>query len=167
MKSALKVAVFAVGLSTLAATTAAQAQVGPYAGVMISRAEVNHADLTTLGYKLGFQASQNLAVEARLGTGLFDDSMGGWTYEIDNYAGVYAKLLMPLNHQFSVYGIGGYSHAEGKVHQRHYMDSWSESDFSVGLGLDMHLARNVSASFEWLNLVDDVDLLSFGVSFSF
>lgn len=164
---ALKVAVFAVGLSTLAATTAAQAQIGPYAGVMISRAEVNHADLTTLGYKLGFQASQNLAVEARLGTGLFDDRMAGWTYEIDNYAGAYAKLMLPLNHQFAAYAIGGYSHAEGKVHRGNYMNSWSESDFSAGLGLDMRLAQNVSASLEWLNLVDDVDLLSFGVNFSF
>lgn len=168
MKSALKVAVFAVGLSTFAATTAAQANIGPYAGAMISRAEIDHTDLSSLGYKLGFQASPNLAVEARLGTGLSDDSINGRTYEIDNYVGGYAKLILPMNPQFSFYAIGGYSRAAGKIHTRTTMLSdWTEHEFSVGLGLDLHLARNMSASMEWMNLIDDLDLLSFGVNFSF
>ena len=167
MKSALKVAVIAVGLSTFAATTA-QAHIGPYAGAMISRAEIDHTDLSTLGYKLGFQASPNLAVEARLGTGLSDDSINGWNYEIDNYVGAYAKLILPMNAQFSVYAIGGYARAEGKTYTRTSpVNAWTEHDFSAGLGLDMHLAPNMSASMEWMNLVEDVDLLSFGVSFSF
>ena len=168
MKSALKVAVFAVGLSTFAATTLAQAQIGPYGGVMISRAEIDHTDLTSLGYKLGFQASKNLALEARLGTGLTDDSINGLTYEIDNYVGAYAKLLMPFNPQFSAYIIGGYSRAEGKIYNRvSPVHTWSEHDFSAGLGVDLHLAPNLSASMEWINLVDEVDLMSFGVNFSF
>lgn len=167
MKSALKVAVFAVGLSTFAATTA-QAQIGPYAGAMVSRAEINHTDLTSLGYKLGFQPSQNLAVEARLGTGLTDDSISGLTYEIDNYVGVYGKLLLPLGPQFSAYVIGGYSRAEGKIYNRTSpVHVWSDHDFSAGLGLDLYLSQNVSASMEWINLVDEIDLLSFGVSFTF
>ena len=82
MKSALKVAVFAVGLSTFAATTLAQAQIGPYGGVMISRAEIDHTDLTSLGYKLGFQASSDhlsthlsyscILAESNTRDGLFD-----------------------------------------------------------------------------------------------
>lgn len=163
MKSALKVAVFAVALSA----TVAQAHVGPYGGAMISRAEMHHADLTSLGYKLGFQASPNLAVEARLGTGLTDDSINGITYEIDNYVGAYAKLIMPLNHQVSVYGIGGYTRAEGKSYTRTAFGTWTDHDISLGLGLDMYLAPRLSASLEWMNLVDEVDLLNFGINFSF
>src|SRR5690606_40810371 len=78
----------------------------------------DHTDLSSLAYKLGFTASPNLAVEARLGTGLTDDSINGTTYEIDNYVGVYTKLILPMNPQFAAYAIGGYSRVEGKTYTR-------------------------------------------------
>ncbi|MGP3790327.1 outer membrane beta-barrel protein [Pseudomonas sp. B392_1p] len=165
MKTVLKAAVFAVGLATLAS---AQAQMGPYVGASISRVEIDHADLTSLGYKLGYQANQNFAVEARLGTGLFDDSVDHRTYEIDNYAGLYAKAILPLNHNFSVYGLVGYSRAELKTYTRYGMvNDWSDRDVSSGLGLDIGIERNLSINLEWINLVEDVDLLSFGINYGF
>ncbi|MNJ63351.1 outer membrane protein X [compost metagenome] len=165
MKFALKAAVFAVGLATLAS---AQARVGPYLGASLSRAEIDHADLTALGYKLGYQANQNFALEARLGTGLFDDSVDHRTYEIDNYAGLYAKAILPLNHNFSVYGLVGYSRAELKTYTRHgIVNDWSDRDVSSGLGLDITVERNLSINLEWINLVEDVDLLSFGINYGF
>lgn len=167
MKSALQAALLAAGLSMFA-TTAQAALIGPYAGAMISRAEIDHTDLSSLGYKLGFTASPNLAVEARLGTGLTDDSINGTTYEIDNYVGVYTKLILPMNPQFSAYAIGGYSRVEGKTYTRtSRVNNWTEHDISLGLGLDLYLAPNLGASMEWMSLADEVDLISFGVNFSF
>src|SRR5690606_41315389 len=83
MKSAVKAAVFAVGLATLAN---AQAQMGPYVGASISRVEIDHADLTSLGYELRYPANQHFAVQARLGPGLRDDSLSHATYELDDSA---------------------------------------------------------------------------------
>lgn len=165
MKSVLKVAAFAIGLSTLAT---AQAQVGPYIGANLSRVEVEHANLTSIGYKLGFQTSHYLALEARLGTGLFDSSINGVTYEVDNYAGAYAKFILPLNHNFSVYAVGGYTRAELKAYTgKTILGDWSETDFSSGLGMDIAIDQRTSINMEWINLIEDVDLLSFGVNYSF
>src|SRR5690606_41921080 len=106
----------------------------------------DHTDLSSLAYKLGFTASPNLAVEARLGTGLTDDSINGTTYEIDNYVGVYTKLILPMNPQFAAYAIGGYSRVEGKTYTRTSPgNNWTEHALSRGLGLDLHLAPTPGA----------------------
>jgi opacity protein-like surface antigen len=168
----------AAGVLGLLAFTGAHAQDGLYAGALISRltySEDGLSDLnpTAIGFKLGTQINPNFAVEARLGTGLSEDTIDGTDIdlELDNFIGVYGKGIFPLSESVSLYGLVGYTHGKLTASNSIGSVSDSDSDFSFGFGADFALSKSASIGVEWARLFEgdgyEVDGLSVGVSFKF
>lgn len=164
-----------VAALTLATVGAAHAE-GLYAGALLTRTTVSFdsgADFnpTTIGAKLGMSINKNFAVEARLGTGLSDDSISGFDIKVDNFAGVYAKGILPVSDVASVYGLLGYTQGKLKAEFAGQSDSDSDSDISYGIGAEFAVSANTSVGVEWARLFKGdgykVDGLSLGVSFKF
>jgi hypothetical protein len=76
---------------------------------------VGDVNPTAIGALLGMSINKNFAIEARLGTSLSDDSIFGANVKIDNFAGVYAKGILPVSNVASVYGLLGYTQGKLKV----------------------------------------------------
>ena len=118
---------------SLATVGAAHAE-GLYAGALLTRTTVSIDDIgdvnpTTIGAKLGMSINKNFAVEARLGTTLVDDSIFGSDIKIDNFAGVYAKGILPVSDVASIYGLLGYT--QGKLTAENALGSGSDSDSDI------------------------------------
>ena len=167
-------------LLCLFAAAGAHAQEGLYGGAFVSRVTyaedgLDDANPTAIGVKIGASISKNFAVEARLGTGLSDDSVSVLgvpvSIKVDNFYGVYGRGILPLSDQASIYGLLGYTHGKLKGDFTGGSVSISDSDVSYGIGGDFAVTPTVSLNVEWARLFkgDDfkVDGLTFGVSFKF
>lgn len=160
---------------SLATVGAAHAE-GLYAGALLSRATVSFdggddASPTTIGAKLGMSINKNFAVEARLGVGLTDDSISVFDLKVDNFAGIYAKGILPVSDVASVYGLLGYTQGKITLEGLGGSASDSDSDISYGIGADFAVSSNTSVGVEWARLFKGdgykVDGLTLGVSFKF
>jgi opacity protein-like surface antigen len=177
MTHTIKFAALALGLASVAA---AQAQQGLYVGGSLSRVEVRVDGLSTakptaLGVRLGNQFSPNLAVEARLGKGITDDTVNGVKVEIDTYYGIYAKGILPMTNLFSAYGLLGYSRGEVTRSGPGGSASDWDSDVSYGLGVDFAITKNTTINVEWARMFKGsiaganykVNALSLGANYRF
>jgi len=155
-----------VTLAALCCAGPALAQVGTYSG--LSFVSVNYeedgfpsADPQAVAFKLGANLHRNLAVEARAGFGVGEDTVTfqGVPVEvrIDHYFGVYGKAIAPLTDSFSAYGLVGL--VAGKVTARGfgYSASSSDTDWSFGLGFDLTMSKSVALSLEWARLFEGTD----------
>lgn len=172
---------FAVAVLSLVAAASVQAQDGLYVGGLLHRTTYSEDGLgevspTAFGAKVGMPVNKNFSVEARLSTGLADDTVdetiiGPVAIEIDSLAGVYAKAILPLSEQASLYGLIGYTRAKLTAEAQGITGSASESDVSLGLGAEFSMPDGTSLSFEYAQLVkgDGFKLtgLTVGLSFKF
>lgn len=164
-----------VAVLSLATVGAAHAE-GLYAGALLTRTTVSidgfgDANPMAIGAKLGMPINKNFAVEARLGTGLSDDSLLGIDVKVDSFAGVYAKGILPLSDTASVYGLLGYMQSKLKFEGAGGSASGSDSDVSYGFGADFALSGGTSVGVEWARIFKDdvskIDGLTLSVSFKF
>jgi hypothetical protein len=155
-----------LALAALCCAAPGLAQDGIYAGVSYGLVTYKEDGLPSvrpqaLAFKAGRDLHPNIAVEVRAGFGVGDDtvSIAGTPvdFEIDHYAGVYAKGILPLAEAFSVYGLLGV--VAGKVTARGFGYSASSSDTSVsfGLGIDLAFSRHSVVNFEWAELFHGPD----------
>jgi outer membrane immunogenic protein len=163
-----------VGIAACGALGTGWAQEGTYAGVSFASIHYTQdgfpsADPAAVAFKLGRRLDRFLAVEARAGFGVGDDTV---TYlgspvdvSIDYYFGLYAKGILPLGEAFSVYGVlgvvGGRVIADGFG----YRAARSDTGFSYGAGVDLALGRSWGLNFEWAELFKDSDFKVQGTSF--
>ena len=177
MKHTIKFAALALGLSSL---TAAQAQQALYVGASVSRFDVSvdglsNAKPSAFSIKLGEQMNPNFAAELRFGKGLSTDSISGADLKVNTYYGIYAKGILPLTNEFSVYGLLGYSRGKVTVTRPGSSASGTDGDLSYGLGADYLLTKNTSVGLEWARLFKGsvggsnykVNGLSLGVGYKF
>lgn len=148
--------------ASLFAGFAAQAQqTNPYFGASLTQVEYKESGFPTaspLGVtlKLGTQVSPYLAVEARLGTGVQNDTIvsAGVPVEVKlkNYYGGYVKGIAPLSDVFQAYGLLGYT--RGKIEARSGAASAtsSDGDISYGLGGEWFITKKLSLNLEWARL---------------
>lgn len=126
----------------------------------------NNANLGAGGIKIGFNIIDYLAIEARGGLGLKDDEVDvqgvDVDVKIDWYYGLYLLPKYRIN-QFQIYGIAGFTKAEG--------EEVEESDFSYGAGLEWFVSENVSLNVEYTMLFDksdyEIDSFNIGVNCHF
>lgn len=137
--------------------------------------DVPTANLNVLSFKLGTFLRPNFAVEARLGTGVGDDTV---TYlgvpikvELDNYYGFYGRAFIPTGTAFRPYGLIGWAKGELTASALGVSASEDDSDFSYGLGADVELTKAVALTLEYARLFKGegykVDGFSAGVAFRF
>jgi len=164
-----------VAALSLVTVGAAHAE-GLYAGPLLTRATVSFdaggdANPTTVGALLGMSINKNFAIEARLGTGLSDDSISGVDIKVDNFAGIYAKGILPVSNAASVYGLLGYTQGKIKAEFAGQSASDSDSDVSYGIGAEFAVSGTTSVGVEWARFFKGdnykVDGLSLAVSFKF
>ena len=128
-----------------------------------SNKELSVGAISVIG---GYQISDYVAVEARVGAGVGDDRFLGWTLELDNYFGAYVKAGMPIN-DFYPYALLGMT--KGELSPSGY--GLSDSDMSYGVGLAYKVNDQVSLNAEYANMLDKggvtIDGFTFGAAYHF
>ncbi len=131
---------------------------GGYSEVTYSENSFPDADLGALFVRGGYQLNQNVALEARLGTGVQDDSIHVYGINVDvemeDFYGFYAKAGLPTQVGFYPYVMLGATHAKVKAKAGGYSASDDSSDLSYGLGVDYWFDPAISAGLEWAKFYD-------------
>lgn len=139
---------------------------------------------TAWNARFGAAVAKNVALEARLGTGVSSDTLDvdpgmDVELEIKQLFGVYGRVMVPLSERFSVYGLAGITRAklEAKgsligVPGSRVSVSESETDLSIGLGADVMLSGSAFLNVEYVLLQNDdkaydLDALSIGLGVRF
>ncbi len=126
-------------------------------------------DTSTLDLRIGKFFTPNFAVEGRIGIGVSDDTVGGVNNEIDNYIGAFARGQIPINNQFSIYGLAGIvtgdASASATVGGQNV--AWDDTNFAWGIGASFALNRMSSIGAEYMNLYDDdgIEIGGFGINY--
>lgn len=146
-----------------------------YLGASVTRVTYSEPGFPSLNpvavaLRAGNQFNDHFALEGRFGFGIADDT-ADITLEVDNFFGVYARGILPLNPQLSIYGIVGYTDGEVTASIPGLSVSDSDDDFSYGIGIEASVAPKVIISGEYMKLFDKPDYyintLSFGIGFKF
>jgi outer membrane immunogenic protein len=192
MKSSLKILASVSTLALMLPVSAIGHDQGTfYGGVSASQLTVNVDGIrgdfkpAALIGRFGYFPARSLAIEARLGTGVGDDSVTGLDFgapvritgELDSLYGIYAvgHLRSGANDQVSLYGLAGFSRAKFTARASAFGESFSASDsdngFSFGVGVEVKVSPQFSINGEWARYLDKsdytVDGLSFGVNYLF
>ena len=155
-----------------------------YAGVgygVVTYEENDYPDLnpTVLVGRFGHYVADNVAIEARLGFGMSDDSTTvtgvNVSLDIDHVYGIYAVGHLPVGKKASLYALVGYTHAQAtataSVGGTSVSLSDSDSDVSYGIGAEYAFAKNVTAGIEYTSYIDkdtfSVSAAGVGISLGF
>mgnify|MGYP002619571511 CR=1 FL=1 len=146
----------------------AVASEGFYAGIQYSNNTVKEkedgvsvsVDLGVLGVLAGYQFHENFALEGRFGTGVKDKKWreDGYsdTFSAGNSYGLYAKGIVPLSQEFSLYGVAGYAHTKYKWKEvgQGWSDqgSFSSKGLSYGVGGEFAFSPQLSVTLEYVHL---------------
>jgi opacity protein-like surface antigen len=148
----------------------------PYAGAQINFQtisaddggdDVNPMALTLLG---GAFVHQYVALEARLGFGIVDDTTEGVDIINTYNASLLARGVYTVEN-FSPYVALGFSTAKVTAEWDGGDDDETNSGLSFGLGVDYKFMDNYAANLEWISLVNgddfDVSSINLGVKYLF
>ena len=132
-------------------------------------------DLGALYLRGGYQFNEWAALEARIGTGIRNDTttyMGTLVHiDANDIYGAYFVAGIPNDSVFYPYAVAGYTHAELEASLLGFSDTSSDSDFSYGVGTDIRISDNVAANVELMRYMDkdgfEMDGLSAGIKYTF
>jgi hypothetical protein len=134
---------------------------GPYMGFSLGRMNYSEDGLDSITpltgqFIVGAPLSRNLALEARLGTGLGRSSTDGYGVEARALYGGYVKGLLPLSPAVSLYGLAG---VQG-VNLRRNFGAYETHDagLAFGFGADFGLGGGMHVSIEWQRLASGNNL---------
>jgi len=164
----------------MAAASANAQRAGLYVGADLAQLQYQESGFETakplaIGFAAGNRFNPNFAAEVRIGTGVSDDTINvngvDVKASIDNYAGIYAKGILPLNYLVELYGLVGYTHGRIEAQAFGQRQITSDTDFSYGLGAAFEIAYNMSIDIEWARLFEgstyETDAIKLGLRFSF
>lgn len=112
------------------------------------------ADTGVLFARAGYQLNENIAFEARLGSGVDDGHIYNAKVEVEDLYGVYLKAGIPLQMGFYPYALLGATHGKVKVSGGGFSETDTSSDISYGIGIDYWFNRKISAGLEYANFYD-------------
>ena len=130
-------------------------------------------DVQATTLSAGLHLLDFLSVEARVGFGAGDDTVGSVNAEMDEMYGLYLRGVIPIG-MFKPYVIAGYTSADFSYNS----SSEDDSDISYGLGLDLMLGDSLALNAEYMRLMEfedaigtsadvNVDSLSLGLKWYF
>lgn len=126
--------------------------------------------------RFGKYLDDNFSIEGRYGIGLQDDSVNVFgidaSLKIDTLFGVYGIWSLDIKETSSVYGLVGYSRAEGTISAAGFGSASSDdSGVSYGVGANIGVTDGVKLNIEYtqyLNKSDfDFSAIGLGAIFSF
>jgi hypothetical protein len=164
MNSLMKV--FTVGGLALASGTTlaagpAPSEAGTYWGVNVGQVNYSetgfpHFNPTAFLVSLGWEFSRNLAVEARVGTGIGSDSkvVSGLpiSLKVKSFYGGYLRGTLPVSNAFSFYALAGYGRGELEASAMGTSVSTTDGAFSGGLGGEFALGSTSSIGLEYARM---------------
>ena len=124
------------------------------------------ADLDGITLQLGVWMTDNVSLEARMGKGNGDDSIGSLDLELESLGGLYGTYHWFLGDQVAVYGIAGWSTASVKLSGDNGSIQDDDNGFSYGAGILLSIF-----TVEYMRLLDttdvEVDVVSVGLRYTF
>lgn len=168
-------------VTALSGIVHAESTTGFYGGVSIAKLELDYKESgyepspSVIAFTIGNRITENLAIEARLGTGISDgsDNVMGTDIDlsVDSFVGVYGKAIAPLSDVFELYAMAGYTRGELTLKGMGMKLTDSDSDFSYGVGGSFAVSEKFSINGEYARLFSgdgyDVDSLSLGLQMKF
>lgn len=121
------------------------------------------ADITHLIGRVGGYVNENLALEARLGTGVTDDTVNDTDVSLRYLVGANLRAGAKVGNQLFPYLMLGFTRADVKSESNGASESNAETDTSYGAGLDLDLS-GMTVTMEYANLVDKNDVTYSGFS---
>ena len=123
-------------------------------------------DLDGITLQLGVWMTDNASLEARMGKGNGDDSIGSLDLELESLGGLYGTYHWFLGDQVAVYGIAGWSTASVKLSGDNGSIQDDDNGFSYGAGILLSIF-----TVEYMRLLDttdvEVDVVSVGLRYTF
>lgn len=127
---------------------------------------------------VGYELSENLAIEGMVGLGLGDanvEVMGrtipGAKLKIDSLFGVYVTPKLKLADNFEGFARAGFASAKGTVSMNRESSSGSTNGFSYGLGVRYAFDKNTSLTIDYMSYIDKIDAkatgFTVGIGFKF
>jgi hypothetical protein len=120
------------------------------------------ADITHLTGRVGGYINDNLALEARLGTGVTDDTVQGTDVSLRYLVGANLRAGVKVNQLFP-YVMLGFTRADIETENNGNSESNAETDTSYGAGLDLDLS-GMTVTMEYANLIDKNEVTYSGFS---
>lgn len=133
-----------------------------------SGSSTSEADITHVVGRVGGYLNDNLALEARLGTGVTDDSVdAGLAADVDvslrYLVGAYLRAGAKVGDAAFPYVLLGFTRADVESEYLGNSDTKAETDVSYGVGVDVNLS-GLTVAVEYANLVDKDDAVYSGFS---
>lgn len=130
------------------------------------------ANPTALTFKAGKYLEKNVAMEARLGLGLTDDTV---TYlgtdidlEVKNVLSFFVKGDLNLSESANIYGLFGFTKGKLEASTSFGLISEDDSGLSYGLGIEAKMSNDLYFSGEYILYIseDDYDYngFNFGIT---
>ena len=184
----MKKIIFLVALSMGAMSAIAQEQKAfgnatPFVGVSVGMVDYSEelgngfeatADVTMLSLRGGLKFNEHVSAELRIGKSSSDTAnVFGFPVEVEveNYLGAYAKAHLPINDNFNVYGLLGFTKASFSADAGFGAVSDDESDMSYGLGLEFwqgkKRAGQIGGAIEYINYYDKNETTVDSIELSF
>lgn len=142
-----------------------------YLGAQVNyiNGDTGYGDVNPMALSIngGYQLNPNIALEARIGVGVTDDTVIGVDVELDQYYAGYVVGSYPLSKEFSVYGMVGFSDVEITATANGRSASASDDGISYGLGGVYNFNNNIGLNLEYVLLAEDINSLNFGVTYKF
>ncbi|MDX1452580.1 MAG: porin family protein [Oleiphilaceae bacterium] len=126
------------------------------------------ADLTHISGRVGGYLNDNLALEARLGTGVTDDTINEGIFtdtdiSLRYLVGAYMRIGAKAGDQLFPYLLLGFTRADFETETGSNSSNDAETDTSYGAGIDFNLS-GLTVALEYANLVDKNDSTYSGFS---
>ena len=129
------------------------------------------ADFHAMRYRLGFQPMRYFSLEAFFGVNIGNDTVMVAGYpvivKLDDIYGFYIHGIIPIEDKIKLYGIYGVTHAKLSASVFGYDFSVSESDNTIGAGIDIKLVDQFYFNLEYLKAIDTIDYDYSGLSIGF
>lgn len=104
-------------------------------------------------FRFGATFNENIAIEGRVGGGLFTADNNGYGLRVPNLYAGYLKGSVPVNPVFSLYGLAGFASAQL---ERDYGPVYTtrDSSASFGAGAEFNLRHGTVLNAEWVRLLN-------------
>lgn len=153
------------------------------------------AKITTLTGRLGYKLAKFIAIEGEAGLGLGGDTLqqsipvditGVGSINVDttadlditNYAGVFARGILPVGDQFEIFARAGYGYAKAEASavgttaalpgfSASAAESDSINDFAYGVGAQFNLTDRHGIRLDYSRISSDFDIVSVSYAINF
>ena len=176
MKTLAPAVLAIAGLYSTACVADAPAGQGFYVGGVYSFVQYKESGYSTVQPKTialsaGWQFSENLALEGRIGASAGSDDLDGIDIKVDSYYSALLRGSVPASDNFNIYAIAGVTNGKLKASVGGLTVSDSETKASYGIGAEFLIQKQSGIALEWGRFLSGdgytADAISIGYRYRF